>query len=126
MAGSLIETLAGDFDPAQYKDSYREALEQVIQAKVAGHELVAPVDAQPTSGTVVDLMAALRASVAAAKKGLPGAGSGARAGDAEPAAKPRKRAPRAGAAAAGQASATPAAEPGKRPAKRAAKARKSA
>ncbi|MCW2620801.1 MAG: Ku protein, partial [Frankiales bacterium] len=71
MAGSLIETLSGDFDPTEFKDSYREALEQVIEAKIAGHELVSPADEQPTSGTVVDLMAALRASVEAAKKGRP-------------------------------------------------------
>ena len=68
MAGSLIETLAGDFDPSQYKDSYREALQQVIEAKIEGREVVQPAPDQPTSGTVVDLMAALRASVAAAKK----------------------------------------------------------
>jgi len=71
MAGSLIETLSGDFDPSLYKDSYREALEEVIEAKVAGRELVAPADEQPTGGTVVDLMAALRASVEAARKGRP-------------------------------------------------------
>ena len=82
MAGSLIETLSGDFDPGQYKDSYREALQQVIEAKVAGQEVVQPEEAQPTSGTVVDLMAALRASVEAAKKGraedppAPGGGGG--------------------------------------------------
>ena len=69
MAGSLIETLSGDFDPAQFKDTYREALEQVIEAKIAGAEVVQPESTQPTSGTVVDLMAALRASVEAAKKG---------------------------------------------------------
>ena len=69
MAGSLIDTLSGDFDPGQYRDSYREALQEVIEAKVAGKEVVQPEDAQPTSGTVVDLMAALRASVEAAKKG---------------------------------------------------------
>jgi DNA end-binding protein Ku len=68
MAGSLIETLSGDFDPSQYKDEYREALQQVIEAKVAGHEVAQPEQAQPTAGTVVDLMAALRASVEAAKK----------------------------------------------------------
>ncbi len=69
MAGSLIDTLTGAFDPSEYKDSYREALEAVIEAKVEGREVVQPTDAQPTSGTVVDLMAALRASVEAAKKG---------------------------------------------------------
>nr|MDP9497406.1 Ku protein [Actinomycetota bacterium] len=69
MAGSLIETLSGDFDPTQYRDTYREALQQVIEAKIAGADVVQPQDAQPTSGTVVDLMAALRASVEAAKRG---------------------------------------------------------
>lgn len=67
MAGSLIETLTGDFDPTQFTDSYREALQAVIDAKVQGREVVQPEGAQPTSGTVVDLMAALRASVDAAK-----------------------------------------------------------
>ncbi|HUR13500.1 MAG TPA: Ku protein [Mycobacteriales bacterium] len=67
MAGSLIETLSGEFDPAQYTDSYREALQAVIDAKVEGREVVQPEGAQPTTGTVVDLMAALRASVDAAK-----------------------------------------------------------
>jgi len=67
MAGSLIETLTGDFDPTQFSDSYREALQAVIDAKVQGREVVQPEGAQPTAGTVVDLMAALRASVDAAK-----------------------------------------------------------
>jgi DNA end-binding protein Ku len=74
MAGSLIETLSGDFDPSDYKDSYREALQEVIEAKIAGHEVKQPEQAQPTAGTVVDLMAALRASVEAAKAGRPGGG----------------------------------------------------
>jgi DNA end-binding protein Ku len=74
MAGSLIETLSGDFDPGEYKDSYREALQEVIEAKIAGHEVKQPEQAQPTSGTVVDLMAALRASVEAAKAGRSGGG----------------------------------------------------
>lgn len=71
MAGSLIETLSGEFDASQYKDEYREALQAVIDAKVEGREVVQPASEQPTSGTVVDLMAALRASVEAAKKGKP-------------------------------------------------------
>jgi len=68
MAGSLIDTLSGEFDPSEYKDGYREALQSVIEAKVEGREMVQPTEAQPTSGTVVDLMAALRASVEAAKQ----------------------------------------------------------
>src|SRR6195952_3348306 len=77
MAGSLIETLAGEFDPSQYTDAYREALETLIDAKVEGHAVVAPSAAAPTSGTVVDLMAALRASVEAARSGRTGAAAGA-------------------------------------------------
>ena len=66
MAESYIAALSGDFEPEQYTDNYREALEEVIEAKVAGREVKAPVEA-PRSGQVVDLMEALRRSVAEAK-----------------------------------------------------------
>jgi DNA end-binding protein Ku len=93
MAGSLIDTLTGEFDPTQYKDDYREALQEVIEAKAAGREVVSTPDAQPTSGTVVDLMAALRASVEAAKSGRPAAAPAAEdATDEEPASRPAKKA----------------------------------
>jgi DNA end-binding protein Ku len=121
MAASLIETLTADFDPSQYKDSYREALEAVIEAKVAGKEVVQPESAQPTSGTVVDLMAALRASVDAAKGRT--SSSAAAAEDEAPA----KKAP-AGKAAAKKAPAKKAAAkaPAKKAAAKKAPARKSA
>ncbi|MDQ1712008.1 MAG: end-binding protein Ku [Frankiaceae bacterium] len=77
MAGTLIESLSGEFDPNAFHDSYREALEQVIEAKAAGNEVVPPPAQPDTGGAVVDLMSALRASVDAAKKG--------RIGDAKPA-----------------------------------------
>ncbi len=68
MAESLVTSMAGDFDPAAFHDEYREALEQVIEAKVAGRQVVDTPEAAPaSSGNVVDLMAALRASVEAAK-----------------------------------------------------------
>lgn len=67
MAESLIDTMVADFDPAEYKDAYREALQEVIEAKVAGKEVVAP-EAPAEAGPAVDLMAALRASVEAAKR----------------------------------------------------------
>lgn len=67
MAESLIEALAGDFDPTQYRDEYREALRELIEARVQGREVVAPA-APEGEAAVVDLMAALRASVDAAKK----------------------------------------------------------
>jgi DNA end-binding protein Ku len=95
MAGSLIETLTGDFDASQYKDSYREALQAVIEAKVEGREVVQPHAAEPTSGAVVDLMAALRASVDAAKKTRSDADTGpadAETTDAQPAKRAAKRA----------------------------------
>jgi DNA end-binding protein Ku len=69
MAQSLIDTLSGDFAPEQYSDNYREALQALIEAKIAGREVVAPAEPAADTGTVVDLMAALRASVEAAKQG---------------------------------------------------------
>jgi DNA end-binding protein Ku len=85
MAKSLIETLAGDFRPEQYGDNYREALQALIEAKVAGREVVQPAEPAAESGTVVDLMAALRASVEAARQGRAG---GAAADETDRAAKP--------------------------------------
>src|SRR3954469_660675 len=68
MAESLIETMTDDFDPAQFSDQYREALEEVISAKVEGRDVVAPKEPK-AKGEVVDLMAALKASVESARKG---------------------------------------------------------
>jgi DNA end-binding protein Ku len=88
MAESLIESMSGDFDPDQYHDEYRGALEQVIEAKVEGREVVEQPVQEEETGSVVDLMAALRASVAAAKKGR-GEGDG----DAPAKKAPAKKAP---------------------------------
>jgi DNA end-binding protein Ku len=71
MASSLIETMAGDFDPAQYEDAYREALQQLIEAKIEGKQIVAPQPEEEVQAAA-DLLSALRASVEAAKKGRPG------------------------------------------------------
>jgi DNA end-binding protein Ku len=68
MAESYINALSGDFDPSEFSDHYREALEEVIEAKAAGHELKAPAEQPRSSGQVVDLMDALRRSVAEAKE----------------------------------------------------------
>jgi DNA end-binding protein Ku len=65
MAKQLVEAMTGAFDPAQYKDEYRAALEGVIQAKVEGKETVS-IDAPEESGKLIDLMAALEASVKSA------------------------------------------------------------
>ncbi|HVP04661.1 MAG TPA: Ku protein [Dehalococcoidia bacterium] len=66
MAEALIDLLQADFKPEEYKDEYREALQQVIDAKLEGQEIAEPKAARPAK--VVDLMSALKASVAAAKK----------------------------------------------------------
>jgi DNA end-binding protein Ku len=67
MAFTLIELLEEDFDPQKYTDEYREALLKVIEAKLEGQE-VAEV-AGPRLAKVTDLMSALKASVANARKG---------------------------------------------------------
>jgi Ku protein len=65
MAAQLIEAMTGEFDPAAYRDEYREALMQVIESKIEGRETVEVEEpAEPTK--LVDLMAALQASVTAA------------------------------------------------------------
>ena len=48
MATSLIESMAGEFDPDTFTDDYREALQEVIDAKVGGREIVAPEEAAPS------------------------------------------------------------------------------
>ncbi len=67
MAQSFIEALTSEFDPDQFHDSYREALEEVVRSKADGVEIEAPAEPE-SEAEVVDLVAALRASVAAAKK----------------------------------------------------------
>jgi DNA end-binding protein Ku len=65
MAAQLIEAMTGEFDPSQYRDEYREALMQVIESKIEGRETV-EVEAPSEPTKLVDLMAALQASVSAA------------------------------------------------------------
>ncbi len=67
MAQSFISALAGDFRPEDFTDSYREALETLVMSKAEGVPLAEEAEA-PKEAEVVDLVAALRASVEAAKK----------------------------------------------------------
>ena len=66
MAYSLIDALSEAFKPEEHHDQYREALLALIEEKLQGQEVVA----QPAAamGQVTDLMAALKASVEAARK----------------------------------------------------------
>jgi DNA end-binding protein Ku len=67
MAAQLIEAMTGEFDPANYRDEYREALMQVIESKIEGRETV-EVETPEEPTKLADLMAALQASVNAATK----------------------------------------------------------
>ncbi len=65
MAEQLVEAMTESFDPARYRDEYREALLSVIQAKVEGKEIAMPAPAEESTN-LVDLMKLLEASVRAA------------------------------------------------------------
>lgn len=67
MATMLVETLAGDFDPAEFEDDYAEAVEALVKTKIEGGEVKRTETSTKTSGEVVDLLAALQRSVDAAK-----------------------------------------------------------
>ncbi len=66
LAESLIEALATAFEPEKYKDEYRENLLRRIEAKKAGDVVVATPE--PHHEKVVDIMEALKASLAVARK----------------------------------------------------------
>jgi DNA end-binding protein Ku len=66
LARQVIETLAGDFDPSELASEYRRDLRALLEAKLSGEELAVPEPV--TVAPVIDLMEALKASVAAAKK----------------------------------------------------------
>lgn len=68
MARQLIAALEADFEPGRYRDSYREAVLELIECKAAGEAPATVAPSAPTSDTVIDLMAALEASVEAAKE----------------------------------------------------------
>ena len=68
MARQLIDSLSSDFEPEKYHDTYRQAVLELIDRKADGEEAPVPAPADDRDDTVVDLMAALEASVAAAKK----------------------------------------------------------
>ena len=69
MATQLIDALAGDWKPEQYHDTFTEELRARIEAKDAGKEIVEAEPEKPEGAEIVDLMAALEASVDAAKGG---------------------------------------------------------
>lgn len=68
MARMFIDQLSGEFDPSQFTDQYRQALEQVVAAKLEGVSVPVPAEGEASAqAEVVDLVAALKASVEAAR-----------------------------------------------------------
>jgi len=67
MARMLLDTLAGDYDPSEFEDDYAEAVQALVKAKLEGGEVKRTKEEAPQAGEVVDLLAALQKSVAAAK-----------------------------------------------------------
>jgi DNA end-binding protein Ku len=61
MASQLIEQFRGEFDPTEYRDTYRDALCEIIKAKRKGEPVHAEAAVEPEAPT--DLMSALRASL---------------------------------------------------------------
>ena len=80
IATQLIELLKTDWNPSEYRDTYRERVLELIEEKAGREQVVAAPEAEPRESQVADLMEALKASVEAAK-----------AKKAPPAKKPRRR-----------------------------------
>ena len=68
LAHLLVESLGAHFEPAKYKDSYRESLRALVDAKVRGEELKLLDATEPAPPPVTDILEALRASLARTKK----------------------------------------------------------
>jgi DNA end-binding protein Ku len=66
LARQVIESISGEFDAEEFRNEYRDDLRQMLEAKLAGHEIAKPEPAPETP--VIDLMEALKASVAETKK----------------------------------------------------------
>jgi DNA end-binding protein Ku len=69
MAASLIESMSQDFDPEEHHDGYREALAELVEAKVEGRDVIQPQGGKQDDDEPVSLADALKASIAAAKEG---------------------------------------------------------
>jgi DNA end-binding protein Ku len=123
MAESYVNTLTGEVDDAETVDRYRVALEELVEAKVAGLPLEPPPMPVADTGEAVDLMEALRRSVEQAQRDRDGGPAGGRPARKAPAKKaPAKKAP-AKKATAKQTAAT---QNGVKPAKKAATKRTAA
>ncbi len=91
MAASLVESLAADFDPSEFEDSYAAALEALIEAKVTSGSTVALQtdrdEGAAEGGEVVDLLSALQRSVERARDARAGGGASSSSAEKKPAAR---------------------------------------
>src|SRR5262249_28247018 len=69
LARQVIESISGEFDPEEFRNEYRDDLRQMLEAKLAGQEITKPEPAPETP--VIDLMEALKQSVAETRKPAP-------------------------------------------------------
>jgi DNA end-binding protein Ku len=72
LAADLIEALAAEWKPEQYKDDYQENLQEVINSKLKGETIELEGDERPMRAEVIDLAERLRASLKAAESGRKG------------------------------------------------------
>jgi DNA end-binding protein Ku len=94
LAKMLIESLIAEFEPTKYQDTYRANLQKMIQAKLEGQQVVATPT--PHIAPVIDIMEALKRSLAEQKKPVASATAAVAEGETEevveqPAAKKRRR-----------------------------------
>lgn len=68
LATKLVAALAGKFEPDKYRDRYREQLQAIISAKIQGRDVAAAAEVPAERQPVVDIMEALKKSLAAARK----------------------------------------------------------
>jgi DNA end-binding protein Ku len=99
LSASLVESFAADFDPSEFSDEYQDELRTLIEAKLEKgdaldtSETFGEQEEETKGGEVIDLMAALRASVERSRAARSGSGSDAKKdAAAEPAAKAKAKA----------------------------------
>jgi DNA end-binding protein Ku len=76
MASQLIDSLSTKFKPEKYHDTYREAVQEILDKKAEGDEVVTQPAVEEKKGRVTNLMAALEASLSKAKGEAGGGGGG--------------------------------------------------
>lgn len=71
IALQLIDSLSGEFEPGKYQDEYRAKVLEMIEHKAEGQAVIVEKPSETQKGKVIDLMAALEASLSAIKKNQP-------------------------------------------------------